>query len=877
MLNKLKQYKIDLIVLVLLLVIAGVAHGYNMFQFPYYENDEGIYISQAWSIVTQGKFSPYTYYFDHAPAGWILIALWTKLSGGFFTFGTSVNSGRVLMLLLHLGTSVLLFYVTKKLSKSLIASIIAVLIFSLSPLGIYFQRRVLLDNIMTFWVFLSLAILLKDRLRLSHIIISAITFGIAVTTKENAVFLIPAFIYTLFVRAHIHHRSFAIIKWFSVMGLIVFIYILYALLRGEFFPVGFFGDNKEHVSLITSLYEYTTRGAHLPFWDKGSDFYNNLIDWINKDKYLIIFGGATTILTSILSIRIKIFRIPVVFTLLLWGFLMRGFLINHYIIPLIPFLGLSMGILLDFLAKKVSLGKKYLYLPLVILLIFGTIILPLTLPSPHYIKDETSSQIKAINWIKQNLPSESFIVIDHYAFVDLRDKRYAGDKEFKNADYFWKLDFDPEIKNVKYDNNWRKIEYIALSHEMLKQMKLRNQQFVKSAFINSYPIVEWSENSTAFIDLEKFISTNGDWISIYKVKGSDEIALENSWKFYKSSFIKSYGQVVDPNNNFSTTSESQSYAMLRAVWLNDKETFDGVWVWTKDHFQHRTQDELFSWLWVKDGEDYKLGDSASASDADQDIALALLFAYKKWGEENYLTEAKEIIRDIWEKEVVRINGRYYLISSTGAEREDGYLANPSYLSPASYRIFAEVDPENDWSLLARDSYYLLNRLGELNNNDIYLPPNWILLDKQTGVIKSPARHIENTDVSDYGFDAFRTMWRIALDAKWFNNTDAISYLNKVEPFFESELNDKNKISAVYDLNGNEKVEYATISTNTGALSTFTITNPKLAKKFYEDRFDAEFDFENGFWADKNNYFDQNWAWFGTALYTNSLPNLWRKN
>ncbi len=180
MLSYLKRHYLDLILLAVLLIIAGTAHAYNMFHFPYYENDEGAYLSYAWSFLTQGKLAPYTYWYDHSPAGWIFMAIWAKLSGGFFTFGPSVNSGRVFMLLLHLGTIGFLYYIVKRLTNSRLAVIIAVLIFALTPLGIYYQRRVLLDNIMIFWVFLSLALLYKTHLRLSAIALSAITFGIAV-------------------------------------------------------------------------------------------------------------------------------------------------------------------------------------------------------------------------------------------------------------------------------------------------------------------------------------------------------------------------------------------------------------------------------------------------------------------------------------------------------------------------------------------------------------------------------------------------------------------------------------------------------------------------------------------------------------------------
>lgn len=875
MLSKIKHNKLEFIILLLVLIVSGVAHGYNMFHFPYYENDEGTYMSQAWSLLTKGKLAPYTYWYDHAPAGWILIALWTKLIGGFFTFGTSVNSGRVLMLLLHLGTTALLFYIAKKLSKSYFAGIIATLIFSLSPLGIYFQRRVLLDNIMIFWVFVSLAVLLKDQLKLSHIIISAITFGIAVLTKENAIFFVPAFMFIVYSRSHIYHKSFAFVKWLAIVGIVVSFYFLYALLKKEFFPPGFLGDNTPHVSLISTLQEQLARGSNYPFWDKRSDFYTSLMEWIARDSLTIILGAVTTVLSIILSIKEKSLRIPVFFVTLFWLFLMRGKLvIDFYITPLIPLIALNTGILLVFFTRCLSFNKKFVYY----LLNIGIIVaIPACLLSVHsmeqYVKDETTSQIKAIEWIKANLPEASTIIIDNSIYVDLHDKRFEGDKVFVNADWAWKAVKDPEIYEKKLQKDWRNVEYITLTHEILKQIRQTNFDFIRKALDNSYLIVDWKENSSSYIDIANYISTNGDWMAIYKVKDINEIKLENSWKFYKANFIKSYGQVVDPNT-LNTTSEGQSYAMLRAVWLGDKETFDGVWAWTRDHLQYRLQDRLFSWLWIGNGNG-KVADSATASDADQDIALALLFAYGRWGEEAYLNSAKEIIEDIWEREVVRIGRRYYLIAGSGADRNDGYLVNPSYLSPATYRIFAEVDTKHPWIKLAEDSYHLLNELGTQTNNSTYLPPNWIFIDKQTGKINSAVRFTNDKESDFYGFDAFRIMWRVSLDARWFNSQEAIAYLQKVSRFFEKEWRENKKYVAIYSISGEAKSNFVSLSNSVGAFSVLMLTNNALAEDMYSDLFDREFNHEDGFWGDRNNYYDQNWAWFGTALYIDRLPNLWK--
>lgn len=867
---KTKGFKEFLIVLAVLLV-SGVSHGYNMFNFPYYENDEGTYLSQTWSLLKQGQLAPYTYWYDHAPAGWIFMSAWVKLTGGFFTFGPSINTGRVLMLVLHLATTLLLFYVTKKISGKNFPAIVATLLFSLSPLAIYFQRRVLLDNIMIFWIFVSLALLLTKKFRLSSALLSAAAFGLAVLTKETAIFLLPAFIYTIFTRPFIHNKVFTLVQWLTSAGLIISVYFLYAALKGELFPTGFLGDPQQHVSLLSSLLMQFTRGTRLPFWHASSDFFTSLQEWINKDSFTITLGAASTILSTLLAVKIKALRTPALMALLFWVFLMRGdLIIDFYVIPAIPLLALNLGILLEFLfsrfCSRVNRVAKALSLALIVFGLFRFA------PLDPYLRNETKPQIEAINWIKENLPEDTYIVIDNYAFIDLRESRFPGDKVFPNADWFWKLDYDPALRDIKYEGNWHKIEYIALSHEMVRQMKHKTQKMLENAFINSHPIIEWKNQSIAYIDLESRISTNGDWLAIYKMNDNAEVSLKHSWEYFKKNFIINWGQVIDPSEGDKTTSEAQSQTMLRAVWEDDRETFDNVWQWTKNHLQYREQDKLLSFLWEKQDGEYKLGDFRSSSKADQDTALALLFAHKQWGDEAYLDEAKQIISDIWRQEVKLIGGRYLLIAGIDRREKEGFLFNPSALSPATYRIFAQVDKAHRWGRLAEDSYSVLNTLGEMSGNQTYLPQNWLLVDEQ-GNFSSAAKHMDkNSDL--YGEPAFQTLWRVAVDALWFKDTRAIAYLKQVEPFFTQTWKKRGKFISLYDLSGREKSSQSSIAVDSGALSVFSITNPQTAKEIFNKSFISQFDYRDGCWSNPKDYLEQSWGWFGTALYSRKLPNLW---
>src|SRR5918912_4455494 len=79
-----------------LVIIALLVHSYNMFGFPLYLGDEGIYMSQAYAVLKLNALTPYAYWYDRAPAGWLLIAVWAAITSGFHAFGTAIDGGRVL-------------------------------------------------------------------------------------------------------------------------------------------------------------------------------------------------------------------------------------------------------------------------------------------------------------------------------------------------------------------------------------------------------------------------------------------------------------------------------------------------------------------------------------------------------------------------------------------------------------------------------------------------------------------------------------------------------------------------------------------------------------------------------------------------------------
>jgi len=360
---------------------------------------------------------------------------------------------------------------------------------------------------------------------------------------------------------------------------------------------------------------------------------------------------------------------------------------------------------------------------------------------------------------------------------------------------------------------------------------------------------------------------------------SEQQMLSALWNDYKRRYLEPITyRTIDRQRGNVTTSEGQSYTMLRAAWLGDKDVFDGAWLWTQEHLGRPT-DALFAWLFGQRADGswgilHEENGSVSASDANVDIALALIFAYARWQEDAYLDSARAILADIWEYEVVTIGGVPYLAANNVEKRLDKreVVVNPSYLAPYAYRIFAEVDPDRPWMRLVDGSYALIERsmqepLGGVEPAG--LPPDWIEIDRVTGALRVP-RSQELT--TNYGFDAIRTPWRLALDWQWFGEERARDTLGKMSMLEDAWKRD-GRILSVYARDGSPLEAYETPAAYGTAIGYFLVREPRLAEEIYRAKLLPLYNPDVNAWRTPLSYYDDNWAWFGIALYTNQLPNL----
>jgi len=107
--------------------------------------------------------------------------------------------------------------------------------------------------------------------------------------------------------------------------------------------------------------------------------------------------------------------------------------------------------------------------------------------------------------------------------------------------------------------------------------------------------------------------------------------------FYPTPNITLNGIKYIKFNSDCDCSEGTGYALLAAAMMADKTTFDGLWLYAHDFFMNRV-------VRYRDGSDsppynysvlpgvWNQASDNSATDGDVDYALALMIAYKQWGE-----------------------------------------------------------------------------------------------------------------------------------------------------------------------------------------------------------------------------------------------------
>lgn len=216
------------------------------------------------------------------------------------------------------------------------------------------------------------------------------------------------------------------------------------------------------------------------------------------------------------------------------------------------------------------------------------------------------------------------------------------------------------------------------------------------------------------------------------------------------------GSACIPRDEGDCISEGVAYGLLLAVGNDDQDAFDKLWSYFA---KHKNGAGMMKWQTNACGAATAEG---SATDGDLDAAMALIQAGCRWGG-NYAAEATTLLGAIANNAVASC--------STGAVLKPGdnfggcNETDPSYITPAYYRVFQRLTGNSVWNDLLESGYGLLaanqQRKGGL----------WSDWSNETGGV-SAGNHSD-----DFGPDASRVPWRLATDYAWFGEERAASLLD----------------------------------------------------------------------------------------------------
>ncbi|HRU38461.1 MAG TPA: CIA30 family protein, partial [Candidatus Goldiibacteriota bacterium] len=238
--------------------------------------------------------------------------------------------------------------------------------------------------------------------------------------------------------------------------------------------------------------------------------------------------------------------------------------------------------------------------------------------------------------------------------------------------------------------------------------------------------------------------------------------LNNKYAQWKASYVTTsgangYRRVVSPEaiNGYAncTVSEGIGYGMLLAAYFNDQALFNDLWAykeWRNDGNQ------LMNWLIDSSG---TVRGNNSATDADTDIAFALLKANERWGGYGALATAE--INKIMTNCVAGDR------SLKPGDMFDDY-EYPSYYAPAFYRQFGtHVSQVTFWN----DVINMCNTHLQTGRNASY------------GIADETLNNNGSRRYDNYKYNSCRIPWRYAIDYVWYGTTFSGNQINMMAGFF----------------------------------------------------------------------------------------------
>jgi Dolichyl-phosphate-mannose-protein mannosyltransferase len=474
LLGGVRAHGTSLAILLGLLVVVAVVHAIGMDHAPQRVDDEGTYVAQAWAVQHWRTLAHYTYWYDHPPLGWLLMAAWTAATGAFSRASSGVAAGREFMLAVQLVSAGLLWVLARRLGLRRPAAAGAVLLFALSPLALSFHRAVYLDNVATPFLLAAFVLVLSPSHRLAAHAGAGLCFAAAVLAKETSLLLLPALVWQYWQVNDQRTRRYSLAVAASLFVLLVITYPLYALLRGELLP------GPSHVSLFDAIrFQLAGRASGGSPLNPDSVNRHTLDLWLGMDPWLL--AGAAVLIPAGLWIR-RLRPATAAFAVLALMALRPGYLPIPLVIAMLPFAGLLVAGVADAAfgwrpaaaAESDAAGPSRAatghargargglavgpVLVAVCLIAAAVVVAPRWWQKDHDLMtvDHDAPFRQAEGWITDNVPHKGRLLVDDSLWVDLVERGYPPGQVV----WFYKLDTDQDVR-ARYPRGWRDFDYVV--------------------------------------------------------------------------------------------------------------------------------------------------------------------------------------------------------------------------------------------------------------------------------------------------------------------------------------------------------------------------------------------------------------------------------
>ncbi|HEV2369813.1 MAG TPA: hypothetical protein VGR90_08045 [Acidimicrobiales bacterium] len=475
-----RRNRTDLFIVGGLVLVIAVVHGVGMNANPAPVDDEGTYVAQAWSVVSRHSLTPYTYWYDHPPLAWLLLAGWSWVTHGFRPGQAALEAGRQFVLLSQLISAGLLYLIVRRLALARPWAVAAVILWGLSPLTVLYGRQVYLDNLALPWLLGAFALALSPRRGLWALSGAGALMAGAVLSKETFLIFLPALGWQVWQQSDRRTRAFCMTGFLVGFGLVLVVFPLYALLKGELFP------GQGHVSLYDAVwFQVFGRQSNGSIFSSGTQAHGLVTGWLDTDPWLL--GAGTVMLpVSLLLRRVRPLAIAYLIGVLVG--IRGGYLPQPYVIALLPLAtvvtiaGLAWGAarLGDAFsairrrwasrrhdpasARRVASGAAALGA----LGVFVVGAVPAWAHDDHaaMTSDAWGPYRQAEAWIEANVSPSSRILTDDTMFVDLVQHGFTGHLQVV---WFYKLGFannlDPSVAR-SLPGGWKDFNYVIETPSM---------------------------------------------------------------------------------------------------------------------------------------------------------------------------------------------------------------------------------------------------------------------------------------------------------------------------------------------------------------------------------------------------------------------------